>query len=198
MTSLVALFPHPTLVQVLSLFLIHPDEEFYQADIAQKTSNAPIQAQRALKRIEQAGLVTKKRKGKMLFYKAQRNHPAFEDLKRVFLKTVAVGDAFREAISPLRGKIRFAFIYGSYVRGEEAADSDIDLFLIGNHLSLREIVQTLGPVMEQTGRECNPVLYSLEEFQNKRSDQNTFIQDVIANPKIGLLGDAHDFAKIAG
>ena len=76
LSSLAELFPNPTLVKVLSLFLLHPEKEFYQRGIAETTGNALLQVQRALKRIERAGLVTKTKRGNMVYYKADRMHPA--------------------------------------------------------------------------------------------------------------------------
>ena len=61
LSTLAELFPNPTLVKVLSLFLLHPEKEFYQRGIAETTGNALVQVQRALKRIERTGLVTKTR-----------------------------------------------------------------------------------------------------------------------------------------
>jgi len=103
LSTLSELFPNLTLVKVLSLFLLHPEKECYQRGIAASTGDALLQVQRALKRIERAGLVNKTKRGNMVYYKADRMHPAFEDLQRVFLKTVALGDVLREALAPLGG-----------------------------------------------------------------------------------------------
>jgi predicted nucleotidyltransferase len=163
LSALAELFPNPALVKVLSLFLLHPEEEFYQRGVAETTGNALLQVQRALKRIERAGLVTKTKRGNMVYYKADRMHPAFEDLKRVFLKTVALGDVLREALAPLVEKVKLAFIFGSIAQGRETAQSDIDLFLVGE-LSLRETTKILGPVTSEIGREFNPVVYPPDEL----------------------------------
>jgi predicted nucleotidyltransferase len=196
LSTLAELFPNPALVKVLSLFLLHPEKEFYQRDIAETTGNALLQVQRALKRIEHAGLVTKTKRGNMLYYRADRMHPAFEDLKRVFLKTVALGDVLREALSPLTEKVKLAFIFGSLAQGKETAQSDIDLFLVGE-LSLRELTKVLAPVFSELGREVNPVIYHLEEFLEKAGGKHHFINEVIRGPKIWLIGNEDELAKMA-
>jgi len=196
LSSLAELFPNPALVSVLSLFLLHPEEEFYQRNIAETTGNALLQVQRALKRIERAGLVTKTRRGNMVYYKADRMHPAFEDLKRVFLKTVALGDVLREALAPLADKVKLAFIFGSLAQGRETAQSDVDLFLVGE-LSLRETSKILGPVTSELGREFNPVVYPPEEFKIKARENHHFINEVIRGPKIWLIGNENELAKMA-
>jgi predicted nucleotidyltransferase len=195
LSTLAQLFPNPTLVKVLSLFLLHPGKEFYQRGIAASTGNALLQVQRALKRIERAGLVTKTRRGNMVYYKADRMHPAFEDLQRVFLKTVALGDVLREALMPLEGKVQLAFIFGSLAQGKETAQSDIDLFLVAE-LSLRETTKLLGPVVSEVGREINPVIYTPEEFIKKAREKHHFITEVIRDPKIWLIGNEDELAKL--
>ena len=196
LSSLAELFPNPALVEVLSLFLLHPEEEFYQRGIAETTGNALVQVQRALKRIERTGLVTKTKRGNIVYYKADRMHPAFEDLKRVFLKTVALGDVLREALAPLADRVKLAFIFGSLAQGRETAQSDIDLFLVGK-LSLRETTKILGPVTSDLGREFNPVVYPPEEFKKKTRENHHFITEVIKGPKIWLIGNEDELAKLA-
>ncbi|MGA8140939.1 MAG: nucleotidyltransferase domain-containing protein [Desulfobaccales bacterium] len=196
LSTLAELFPNPALVKVLSLFLLHPEKEFYQRGITESTGNALLQVQRALKRIEHTGLVTKTKRGNMVYYKADRMHPAFEDLKRAFLKTVALGDVLREALAPLAEKVKLAFIFGSLAQGKETAQSDIDLFLVGE-LSLRETTKVLGSIMPELGREFNPVVYPPEEFKKKARENHHFITEVIRGPKIWLIGNEDELAKLA-
>lgn len=189
------LFPSPAVAEVLSLLMLGPDEEFYQSDIAARTGIILRQVQRALKRIERAGLVTKTRRGNRVYYKAERRHPAFEDLKRVLLKTVALGDALREAVKPLAGKVDLAFVYGSLARGEETARSDIDLLLVGD-LTIREAARTLGPVGRELGREFNPAVFPPSEFRRKARCGNHFVKDVLRGPKIWLIGSDRELAGL--
>jgi predicted nucleotidyltransferase len=183
------------LVEVLSLFFLHPEKAFYQRGIAEATGNALRQVQRALKRIEYAGLVTKTRRGNMVYYQADMMHPAFNDLKRAFIKTVALGDALREALAPLSDKVKLAFIFGSLAQGKETARSDIDLFLVGG-LSLRETTKLFSPFVSKLGREFNPVVYPLAEFKKKAKEKHHFIAEVIRGPKIWLIGNDHELAQL--
>jgi len=131
----------------------------------------------------------------MLYYQAARLHPTFEDLQRVFLKTVALGDVLREALMPLEGKVQLAFIFGSLAQGKETPQSDIDLFLMAE-LSLRETTKLLGPVVSEVGREINPVIYTPEEFIKKAREKHHFISEVIRGPKIWLIGNEDELGKL--
>ena len=62
--------------------------------------------------------MTKTKRGNRVYYKAERMHPAFEDLPRAVLKTVALGEGLREAQAPLAEQVKLAFIFGSRARGK--------------------------------------------------------------------------------
>jgi predicted nucleotidyltransferase len=191
-----SLFPNPTLVHVLRILILHPEADFYQREIAERVSCSLLQIQRALRRIEKAGLVRTKKRGNRVYYSADRRHPAFEELKRILLKTVALGDLLRGRLERVGGKVRLAFVFGSVASGTERSSSDIDLLLVGS-LSSRELSAILGPLGREVGREFNPVLYSEEEFRRKAKAGNHFVREVISGPKIWLVGSEDDLAKMA-
>jgi predicted nucleotidyltransferase len=195
MNSFIKLFPSPSLVAVLTLFLKHPEEEIYQSRIVETTKCALVQVQRALKRLEETGLITKTKSGNRIYYKANRMHPAFEDIKRALFKTVIFGDLLKMALDPVKDRIQFSFIYGSLARGEESVNSDVDLFIIGD-LGMRDVASLLGVVGHEIGREINPTVYPLKEFKKKIKEKNTFIKEIMRKPKIWLIGEESEFAKM--
>ena len=142
-------------------------------------------------------MVNKKKSGNRLYYKGERSHPAFEDLKQAFLKTVALGDVIREALKPLEQKIHFAFVYGSIATGQDRPDSDIDLFLIGN-VSLKELSGPVAGLSEALKREVNPVNYTQESFTERLRDQNRFALEMMETHKIWLIGNKDEFERLAG
>ena len=195
MTSFARLFPNPSFVDVLILFLLHPDEEIYQSRIVSTTGRALMQVQRALRRLQETGLITKTKSGNRVYYKANRKHPGFEEIKKALLKTVIFGDTIKKALIPLKKKIQFGFIYGSVARAEESPISDIDLFLVGD-LGIRDVASILGNVSHQLEREINPTIYPLREFKKKLKEKNSFIIEVIHGAKIWLIGEENEFEKM--
>lgn len=191
------LFASRTLARLLTTFLTHPEAIFYQRELVNAAGARLYTVQRALIRLEKAGLIIRAPRGNRVYYQANRRHPAFEDLKRVILKTMGLGDVLRRALGPLAGRVSFAFIYGSYARGEETAESDLDLLLVGN-LKLREAAALLGPVGRELGRELNPVVYPPAEFKNKAKEGHHFITAVLKGDKIFLVGGEDDLRRVVG
>ncbi|MBY0405164.1 MAG: nucleotidyltransferase domain-containing protein [Cyanobacteria bacterium] len=200
MSSIVSLFPSPVLVEVLALFLTHPQEHYYQRSIAEKTQHSLSQVQYALERIEASGLVTKEKSGNRVYYKANIQHPAFNGFKEAFMKTVCISDPFKNAILPLAKEIQIAFIYGSIAQGKETSESDVDILIIGD-IRTKKLIQHIGSLALELGREINPVVFPLEEFQNilkKGLESHPFIGRVVKEPKIWLIGNEDDLAKMVG
>ncbi len=105
MSPILKLFATPTLAEILSLLFLNSEGELYQLDIAKRIGKGLIQVQRSLKILEEVGLVSTSRQGRMIYYKIVKTHPAFEDLKRLFLKTISLNDRIREALLPFHGNI---------------------------------------------------------------------------------------------
>lgn len=189
------LFASRTLALLLTTFLTHPEATFYQRELVDAAGTRLYTVQRALIRLEKVGLIIRTPRGNRVYYQANRRHPAFEDLKRVILKTMGLGDALRRALAPLAGRVCFAFVYGSFACGEETAESDIDLLLVGD-LKLREAAALLGPVGRELGRELNPVAYPTAEFKSKAQEGHHFITEVMKGGKIFLIGDEDDLRRV--
>jgi len=195
--SIVNIFPNRALVDVLTLLLLHADQEYYQRNIAEQTGRSVIEIQRALKRIERAGLIEKVRRGNRVYYSARRDHPAFDDLRSLLVKTTGLADVIREALLRTQARIRLAFVFGSIALGKESASSDIDLLIVGN-LRTQEAVGTLAPLEKVLGREINPIVYTPEEFKQKLSDRDHFIRSVLRQPKIWIVGGEDELERLAG
>jgi len=194
--SLARLFPNQAVLDVLALLVLHPDQEFYQRELVDRTQNTVLQVQRALRRIEDAGLVVKSKRGNRAYYSAQRRHPAFEDLKRILLKTVGLGDQLRAALQPVAKSVRLAWIFGSVATGSEGSESDVDLIIVGQ-LTSRQAIKILAPIGRSLGREFNPVIYPEKEFRSKARRGNQFIRKIISEPKIWLVGGEDELTELA-
>ncbi len=195
--SIVNIFPNRALLDVLTLLLLHADQEYYQRNIAEETGRSVIEIQRALKRIERAGLIEKVRRGNRVYYSARRDHPVFDDLRSLLVKTTGLADVVREALLRTQARIRLAFVFGSIALGKESASSDIDLLIVGN-LKTQEVVGTLAPLEKVLRREINPIVYTPEEFKQKLSNRDHFIRAVLRQPKIWIVGGEDELERLAG
>jgi predicted nucleotidyltransferase len=173
--------------RVLGLLLLHPDEALHGREIARRTRLPAGTLNRELARLADAGLLKRERRGNQLLYSAERGCPVFEEVASILRKTSGVADVLAAALAPAREQIRAAFVYGSVAGGRQRAGSDVDLIVVGD-LGFAEAVELLHPAQETLGREVSPRVYGVKEWKKKRSSPDAFLRDVLAKPKIFVVG----------
>jgi len=188
------LFPG-TKRKILALFFLNPDQEYYFSEVVRLTGTRQGVIQRELKTLTEAGILDAEKRGRQKFYTVNSKHPIFRDLRNIIFKTFGVIGQIREALEPMAKKIKVAFVYGSFARGEEVADSDIDLFIIGK-APLDEIVSALTKVENTIGREINSSLFSEAEFKKKYSHKNHFIRSMVKTEKEFIIGTEDELSRL--
>jgi predicted nucleotidyltransferase len=142
-------------------------------------------------KLEELGILRSRRNGNLKHFQTNPECPFFEELKGLVLKTSGVGGRIRDSLERLGG-IECAFIYGSYAKGEEKADSDVDLLIIGE-VDMDRLDFNLGNLEKTLGREINYVLYSSKEFKSKKKAKDGFLTDVLRGKKIMVVGAENGF-----
>ena len=100
-----------------------------------------------------------------------------------------------QTLGPLAARIHVAFVFGSVAQGRENSSSDIDVMLIGD-VTFREVVEAFHPTQATLGREVNPKVLSASEFAAKKAT-DAFLADVMAKPKLFLIGTVDDLEEPA-
>ena len=142
-----------------------------------------------LQKLVKLDLVTARRDGNRLYYRANTDHPLFPEIRNLVLKTAGLVEVIKSALD--REGIEVAFIFGSLARSKERAESDVDLMVIGT-IGLRSLSSRLAGVSEQIGREINPHALSIEEFRRRKQNGNHFLSNVLESPKLFIIGSEND------
>jgi len=181
--------------QILALLLLRPDESFYVREIGRLTGVPAGSLHRELKLLSDAGLLRRSVAGNQVRYQLDRACPIQEELAGIFRKTAGLADVLREALLPLAGKIRLAFVFGSLALGKERATSDVDVLVVGS-ASFAAVVEAVSRAGERLRRDVNPVVVAKSDFEAKLAARDRFVTRVAREPKIFLLGTADEFARI--
>jgi len=190
-SSLGVLLLGRTRLSILSLLLPQPSRRLYLREIVRITGAGQGGVQRELEKLTRAGILTKTREGNLTYYEANRSSPVFEDLKGLVEKTAGIAGALRAALLPLADSIEHAFLYGSIARGEETAQSDVDLMVIGA-VSFLAVVSAVSPLQESLGREINPAVFSSQEFRERLAQGDHFLSRVMRQDRVDLIGGNHE------
>ena len=148
-----------------------------------------------LKKLVKLDLVRARRDGNRLYYQANREHPLYPEIHLLVLKTAGLVEVLQKVLS--QEGVKVAFIFGSVAGGQEKAASDVDLMVIGE-VSLRTVTGWLAGVSLEIGREVNPYVMKMVEFQRRREAQEHFLSQVLASPKLFIVGREDDLAAMGG
>ncbi len=177
--------------QVLGLLLLRPGDSLYVRQIARLTGVPAGSLHRELASLESVGLLLREPFGNQVRYRANRANPIYAELAEIFRKTSGLVDLLREALAPMAERISTAFVFGSIARDEAAANSDVDVCIVGD-VTLVEVVGAIASLHERLGRVVNPVVMSPAEFRKHRKSGDRFVRSLMKEPKLFAIGTADD------
>ena len=182
---------------VLRFLFGHSDQRFYQRQIIRSAGLGSGTVQRELEQLVAAGILTRTVEGRQTYFQANRACPVFQELHGLIRKTFGVAQVLQSGLAVLAGKVQLAFIYGSMATGGETTASDVDVMVVGEQVSMHDVVSALAEAQRDLGREVNPSVYRTEEFCRKLAQGQHFLSSVASGPKIFLIGDEHELAGLA-
>jgi len=180
--------------KVLVLMLLNPDRQYHQREIARLTQTISGTLSRELSKMVEAGVLLKVPVGNQMQYRANRQCPIFSELVSILHKTDGLADSIALALEPLSDRISTAFVFGSIASGKATSHSDVDLMVIGS-VSFSELIEHLYPLQEILGREINAKQYPEKEWFQLLTAQGGFVRDLMAKPKLFVIGSEEGLAK---
>ena len=190
-----AIFGSKLRTKILGWLYTHTDQRYFVRQLTNLIKEDSTNVSRELIRLEKAGIVVSTTEGRQKYYQANSKSPIFNELKSIVRKTFGVADVIREALAPVSGGIKAAFIFGSVARSSDDRKSDIDVMIIGD-ITFDEVVSALSPAENTLGREINSVVYPVAEFSKKVNKEHYFVKNVLGKEKIFLIGDEDELARL--
>ncbi len=172
-------------LQVLSLFTNDFNREYYVREVGKLLKISPRTAQLILEDLEDKGVVESKTKGKIKTFRlnpsefTQRYLAFVEQYKAIaFLEKKLLIKEVIEKIAPhIKG---IGIIFGSYVKGLEKEDSDLDIFVSGNYNN-----DEIKRVSKNLGIEISIKCYPLKTFE-KNLTKDILLKEVLKNHVVFL------------
>lgn len=173
--------------KLLGFYFVNADKGFYLRELERTLGFSVGNLRRQLMKFEKSGLFYSKKTGNLSFYHLNKSFPLYDEIKSIVTKTIGIAGIFKDALASIKG-IETAFIYGSYAKGTEDGESDIDLCIVGapDDLKLMKAVKLLEDKLK---REINYTLFSVKEFTDKAGEKGGFVNLMLKSKLIPLKGD---------
>ena len=181
-------------VKILELFLGNPGQIYHVRDIVRRVDEEINAVRRELARLEKTGLLTSEWRANRRFYATRREYIFFNELLSIINKTVGLGGTII-ANKQKVGKIKYAMLSSSFVKGKPYTQNDVDLFVVGT-IVLPELSAIIREEEARRAREINFTPMTEEEFNFRKNRRDPFVMGILAKPRVMLIGDEEEMVKL--
>ena len=169
------------------------ERKIHVRELARMSGLSAPSLMREAKALVRAGVLVEEKEQNRILYSANAACPFSGALKELVRK---MADGTVQLASAFAGSgFDVVFLYGSRAKGTARADSDYDVFCIGDE-GLRQTAARLAAVRDGLGVEINPYVVTRAEFRHRLAAGDHFIREVLAQPKVFLKGGAGELGAM--
>jgi DNA-binding Lrp family transcriptional regulator len=184
---MIELFGGTNRYKVLRKLYERPTERHHLRALAALTGISSGTLHTTLKRLERAGLVRRIAGKPLVFYQAPVDDTRLAPLLDLFRGEGELVADLRAALGPFARQVRYAGLFGSYARGEDRADSDVDVLVVGPGNSIK-VQAALAPVARKHRRPVNAAVFSDRTFAKMARARDPLFEEIAAGRRVDLLG----------
>ena len=177
--------------RVIGWLFTHTDERYYVRQLTALLGEDSTNLSRELARLESLGVLLSAREGRQKYYRANPDSSMFDELKSLAVKTAGAVDVLRRALEEHQEDIQAAFVFGSFARQEQTADSDIDVMIVGDVDGVA-LQPSISRAESELRRTINYSLLSRKEYREQLNRGEGFLSTVLEGPTLMVTGALDD------
>ena len=117
-----------TRIKLLLKFFINPGTESYLRELATEFEESTNSVRVELNSLTKAKILQREKSKNKIAYKANKNHPLFDDIRSIILKTIGIDDIINTILGRI-GTPETILLTGDYVKGKDSGI--IDIVIVG-------------------------------------------------------------------
>lgn len=157
-----SLITSKTRINLLLKLFLNPENQGYLRQFASEFGVSTNALRLELNKLSEAKIIESQVKGRNKIYKANTNHPLFEDIRNIVLKSTGIDKVVSDILRKL-GKLELAFIRGDYAEGIDSGL--IDLVIVGDSLNVQELERVRQKTEKLIGRKISVLILNKNEFK---------------------------------
>lgn len=154
-------------IKLLLKFFLNPSTTGYLRQLSSEFGESTNNVRVELNKLSQAGMLNSQAEGRNKVYRANTDHPLFNDIRNIVLKSTGIDKVISDIIQKL-GDLRLAFIRGDYAEGKDKGL--IDLVVIAENLNLKELERVKTKTEGLINRKISILVLSSEEFEKLKEN----------------------------
>jgi hypothetical protein len=154
-----------TRIKLLLKFFVNSKTTAYLRSLESEFGESTNSIRVELNRLENAGMLESYSKGNKKIFKANTQHPLFDEIHKILLKHIGIDKIIENVIERL-GEIEKVFLVGDFSKGKNS--KIIDLILIGD-IDKNYLIRLIEKAEKLVNRKVRYLIYE---------DENNFIKDI--------------------
>jgi len=151
-----------TRIKLLIRFFLNPDARSYLRELSREFNVSSNSVREELNQLKQTRLLVAEKNGRQVFYKANKKHPLFPELKQMVAKVVGF-DQVIENLAARLGELESAYVLDDYAEGKDSGI--IDLLLVGE-IDAMQLDDLRGKTEKYIKRKIRTLVMSAHEFES--------------------------------
>lgn len=187
--------------RILRYFLLRPDRRPHLRELQRILDLGGASVQRELDRLIRIGALQRQKEGRQTHYRAVTSSPVWNAIRILEANSADPTPLVRNAFTDVAG-IEAAFLFGSFAKGTQRSDSDLDLFVVESPtVDKKQLFTQLAELQFILGREVNAVRYTqrslAERLGHRKHPGSSFVRKTLTGPKRWIAGEASNIAPVA-
>jgi predicted nucleotidyltransferase len=176
------------MAKLVRYFAVNPDSAPHVRALERATALSPSSLKNELERLESLGLLVREEDGRRVRYRANENSALWPHFRALVRQLSTPADILPFALGDVEG-VEGAFIFGSFAKGGAREHSDVDVFVLGDHVDETTLCRRAVEASVLLGREVNVVQATRHEFRSQRTSRR-FYQVVAREAKQWIVDRA--------
>lgn len=151
-------------VQILMRLFLNPDSHAHLRELASTFDASPGHVRSELQQLSAAGLLTSKKAGRQVEYRANPHHPLFPELQSMVRKALGM-DRILDSVIERLGRLQAAYLSGDYAEGRDTGI--VDLVLVGD-INRRNLDDLVAKTEGHIKRRIRTLVLDGNELENLR------------------------------
>lgn len=163
----------------LKIFFENPEREFHLREIARILKKNPVTVKRRLEYFVKIGVLNLKKERKFHFYSSNTENPRYKEIKRKYNLDKLINSRLLDFLKR-EFNLPTIVVFGSFERGEDNKNSDLDLCLITE--TKKEV--NLQDYEKIINRNIQLHRFSIDEFKKLKFKNKELFNNIINGYKI--------------
>jgi len=162
-----SLITSETRIKLLSRFFLNPKASGYLRQLSKDFNESTNGIRLELNKLSESKMISAKQEGRNKVYQANADHPLFEDIRNIVLKSTGIDKVVSNILQKL-GPVKLAFIRGDYAIGKDSGL--IDLVVVGENINMQELERVRIKTEGLINRKISVLVLTGAEYVNLKDN----------------------------